>query len=365
MDARGYLETREALAQAPFEPARWADALTSLASLCHATSAQLLSFGPTRFNPMVAPGVGEADVMDFLAIGGMDPATNHGLAAMLRADAGHVVTDHEYLSDHDRRRDPLYNEFFAKYDGHFVSSGVLFREGSRLRNLNLFHHRRQQGLGPNESGLLARLLPHFAKAVDLSIQLEGRAASLSTNAIEQAGPPTILCQADGKIVAAGRKAEAMLLRGDVVGTRDGRLRLSCREAQAELDMRIAAAARRFAPESGSVMVQRPCDRRVRIACAPVPEGDHNRFLEPLALLMIREDDRPMLDRRAVGRTFALTEAETSIAELLIEGAPSSRIAEVRGVSVETVNSQIKSILSKTGCSRRSEIPNLMRMYLSL
>ena len=46
-------------------------------------------------------------------------------------------------------------------------------------------------------------------------------------------------------------------------------------------------------------------------------------------------------------------------------ADSEETTETREVSVETVNSQIKSILSKTGCSKRSEIPNLMRMYLSL
>jgi DNA-binding CsgD family transcriptional regulator len=46
--------------------------------------------------------------------------------------------------------------------------------------------------------------------------------------------------------------------------------------------------------------------------------------------------------------YGLTEAEAEVLRLLVEGHGSTEMAEVRGVSVHTVVSQIKSVLSKTG-----------------
>ena len=363
MDAGGYLETREALLHAPYRPARWTDALNSLASLCDATSVQLLTFGPTRFNAMIAPGVSPEDIQDFVSLGGMTTTANRGLAAMLEAEAGEVITDRAYLSDRQRSKDPLYREFFSRYDGHYVSSGVLFRRGGRLCNLNLFHHSRQGGLSDEAAVAIKRLLPHFSQAVRLSVQLEGRAASLSAGILDRIGVTALMCRGDGKIINTGSRADALLSKGEVISSRNGRLKLPGYVAQSELSGLLAAATNRFDRRSGSLIVRTAAKTPVRIECVPVPEEAHSRLLEPLALVIVHEPAPPsMLDREAARRAFGLTDAEMIITESLLAGASSATIASARGVSVETVNTQVKAILQKTGCSRRTRLANMMRGF---
>ena len=48
-------------------------------------------------------------------------------------------------------------------------------------------------------------------------------------------------------------------------------------------------------------------------------------------------------------------AETQITEYLVEGQSAEFIATKRGVSVETVRTQIKAIMAKLGVSRQVEL----------
>jgi DNA-binding NarL/FixJ family response regulator len=59
--------------------------------------------------------------------------------------------------------------------------------------------------------------------------------------------------------------------------------------------------------------------------------------------------------------YGLTSAETRLLLALLDGACVSGYAESAGVSLNTVRSQLKSILLKTGCRRQAE---LMRKILS-
>jgi DNA-binding CsgD family transcriptional regulator len=51
----------------------------------------------------------------------------------------------------------------------------------------------------------------------------------------------------------------------------------------------------------------------------------------------------------------LTEAETSIAHLLLAGATNAEIAHARGSSIATVSKQVSSLFRKVGVQSRSEL----------
>jgi DNA-binding CsgD family transcriptional regulator len=52
--------------------------------------------------------------------------------------------------------------------------------------------------------------------------------------------------------------------------------------------------------------------------------------------------------------FALTEAESAVLELMADGLTNQQISDRRSKSVETVNSQVKSVLIKTGTANRTQ-----------
>jgi DNA-binding CsgD family transcriptional regulator len=56
--------------------------------------------------------------------------------------------------------------------------------------------------------------------------------------------------------------------------------------------------------------------------------------------------------------FDLTDAESKVLELIVSGSSTDEIAQTRAVSPNTVRSQIKSLLEKTGSSQRADLVRL-------
>lgn len=65
-----------------------------------------------------------------------------------------------------------------------------------------------------------------------------------------------------------------------------------------------------------------------------------------------------IDGEMLAKIFSLTQTEASILELLAEGLTNAQISERRAKSVETVNSQVKSILEKTQSANRTQLIRL-------
>ena len=67
---------------------------------------------------------------------------------------------------------------------------------------------------------------------------------------------------------------------------------------------------------------------------------------------------PVLAQLAVA-VYGLTAIEGMVCQYLSEGFTTREIADKRGVSYETIRSQVKSVLHKTRCQRRSDLIRLL------
>ncbi len=65
-----------------------------------------------------------------------------------------------------------------------------------------------------------------------------------------------------------------------------------------------------------------------------------------------------IDPELVGRFFGLSETECETLQLLVQGYTNQEIAEHRSRGVETINSQVKSLLQKTYTRNRTELAQL-------
>jgi DNA-binding CsgD family transcriptional regulator len=81
---------------------------------------------------------------------------------------------------------------------------------------------------------------------------------------------------------------------------------------------------------------------------------------PLAMVLLHDPRRRLqLDPFMVAAAFDLTPAESQLAVSLAQGMSVNEVAIARGVSIETVRSQVKSIFAKTGTSQQSELVSLL------
>ena len=65
------------------------------------------------------------------------------------------------------------------------------------------------------------------------------------------------------------------------------------------------------------------------------------------------------DTTVLQEVFGLTPTEAMLSSLVGEGLTNNQIADRRCRSVETVNAQIKSLLTKTQCANRTQLVRLL------
>lgn len=97
-----------------------------------------------------------------------------------------------------------------------------------------------------------------------------------------------------------------------------------------------------------------------------PIADHpelERFGENSFLVSLLDTQRAhSLNAETVQRYFPMTESEMAVLDLLVKGHTNAEIAEIRGRSLETINSQTKALIRKSGTRNRTE---LVRVAVSL
>lgn len=68
------------------------------------------------------------------------------------------------------------------------------------------------------------------------------------------------------------------------------------------------------------------------------------------------------DEQLVRAVFSRTKTESELAVLIADGLTNREIADRRSRSVETVNVQVKSLLSKTQCANRTQLVRLLMSF---
>lgn len=351
-------EVTAALNEAPFDPDFWSRALESTARACGAASAQLLSFGPCRFSPIVAPGFSTADISAFVALEGADPAINHGLRAVLSSPLHAILTDADYITDRQRARDQLYNEFFRKFDGHYIASGTVARNGAAVCNLNLFLPERTGGLDAKARQTLKRLLPRFTQALRITSRLDSVATALAASAWDAHNDSVMVCDADGAILHASRRAERLLVRYGLPGHW-----LAGLDAASDAQFRAALkkAVSPVGSESRHCVARLKNGRSLVLDVVPLPRTLSSAI--PNVLVLLHEPGRPKeLDHARLRSVFHLTPAECAVADGLMRRLSSMEIARMRSVSIETVNTQVKALLAKTNMTDRGKLTLLLQDY---
>ena len=95
---------------------------------------------------------------------------------------------------------------------------------------------------------------------------------------------------------------------------------------------------------------------------PLPESERRDSCADVLLLVTDPERHVSFPDGALRSLFRFTAAETEVANGLLMGYSAEEIACLRKVCVSTVRQQVKSMLSKTGTGRQSE---MVRLFMNL
>lgn len=274
---------------------------------------------------------------------------------LVGANHAGFVSERDVFSRAEVAADPFFSELMnPRGMGSVLATAIQIPTG----DLVIFHVQRRLSQGEFDAKMIARLdvlRPHLARAALLATRLKLERFRAAAEALAAVGLPAAILGASGQVLAANDLIQAMShhirwLAGSHLGLKDvagQRLFL-----QAIQDSRIngADAVRSFPivdSTSGAAVVGHiiPTPRRAR----DVFDGAASIFvLTPVAT-------PPGPEVSLIQALFDLTPAEARIAKGIVQGQTIEELAQRFVVSRETVRSQLKSVLAKTGARRQADL----------
>ncbi len=172
-------------------------------------------------------------------------------------------------------------------------------------------------------------------------------------------PGVALIDERGDVVSVNKTLETVLGAADQLVVRRGRIAAVLASENAKLQAAIAHCA--GSADDRSIARDIPVwglrgSAPLIVSVCPV-RGSAVPAGADRPVLIVAVDTAPSvgLDDRFLRDAFQLTDAEALVAKRLVGGDTLSDIAETKGITLHTARSQLKSVMSKMGVSRQSEL----------
>jgi DNA-binding CsgD family transcriptional regulator len=272
--------------------------------------------------------------------------------------AGFLI-DVEYLTPEELDREPIYRDLWRpKGVGWGMGTAVSIPTGEKAT----FILSRRMERGPFErasANRLDELRPHLARSVMISARLRLERARVAGEALAAMGVPALVFNETGKVLSANPLMEAMTgyVRwrafdrfGLIDKSADQLLRDAIAHIDAESEFKVRCFPIRDADAGTTVVAHvipiRLSARDIFLRCAAV-----------LAIMPVAAPQAPPVE--LVQSLFDLTPAEARVARSLASGKTVEDIASDGGVSLATVRTHVRGVLTKTGCDRQADVVALL------
>jgi DNA-binding CsgD family transcriptional regulator len=206
---------------------------------------------------------------------------------------------------------------------------------------------------------LNSLRPHLARAALTANRLGFERARAQAEALQALGLPAAVLRGHGYVLTANALFERMM--PSVFQDRAHRLTVMDDAADGLLGSAFASLVRTSDRSVRSIAIS-ATDERIPMVLhvVPVTGAAQDIFTQATALLVVTPVDRAAVPAAEVLQgLFDLTPAEARVARGIGQAQTVDSVALALGVSRETVRTQLKAVLAKTGVARQAELVNLL------
>ncbi|GHE79429.1 DNA-binding protein [Camelimonas fluminis] len=328
-------------------PELWPAALDRLASLSGCLGGLVFVNSGKRTNWACSPVI-EHSIHRMFDEGWMD--RNDRLAGMLAKGTTGFVRDQDLFDDSEFEDLPMYRDLLIP-EGLGWGSGTFVQTASGDTVVLTVEGRFEDGpVSQSTVQTLDALRPHLARAGVLSALLQLERVQAMLDGLEKSGAPAAVVGDGGKIVGVNGLFEG--LGEQIVSRAHGKIALMDTVANRMLHAAMSSIQRDTTQDLRSVAVPK---RDGLPACIlhviPVRRQARDIFARSEALLIVSHDGKALsIGASILCELYDLTRAEAAVAMDLLQGTSVSGIATAKGRSVETVRSQVKRVLAKTGCA---------------
>ena len=277
----------------------------------------------------------------------------------------HVFTVDDIMSSTEWEQNVYFKMFCGPHDVyHLMGADISTPDGGKLR-FRVTRPKHKPNFSANERALCASFLPHLRRASQLH-NLIDRSESLSdlySQAISRLSVATLVLDESGSVLQSNPVADEILARSDGLKLVGGRLEATYPSDNRVLQQLIRSAFDPDAPKSAEAMsVTRPSGLvNLGVVVESIPSLDWAEEKgQPAALVYIRDASSKSLASEVVTKQlFNLTRAETALAMELANGLSLEEAAEALNIRRNTARAHLRSIFSKTGVRRQTELVRII------
>lgn len=353
LHAVSYDDLVDRIYEAAVGPEFWPEVLRHFADAARSREGVMVATHRDQLRWLVSSPEAETFVQENYRYDGGMERTRRLLA---RSDPA-FVTDRELFSESELAQLPVYHDYLMPSGyGRGVATAIELPDESRI----IFHAEGDHRDGPYEATLVDRLnslRPHLARSAMISARLAFERARTAVETLSGLGYPSCAVASNGKILVANTLfAEASVMwttrAGDKLALIDVR---ASRQLHDSLQM-IAThqGVRSIALAASEAMLP------AVLHIVPVRRSARDLFSQACAILVLTTPSNAVTQEIGLLQAlFDLTPIEASIAARVAAGHSPDFIAVSNGKSIETVRSQLKRVLVKTGCVRQVDLARLL------
>ena len=339
----------------------WYQALEQLAHATGSEFGQLIGLGAESAVPFNVWTVDPAVPKEFAELGYGSPALNPRVEAGMGIPELTVRAEADFISPEQARRHPHYK--WARHHGiGYICLTPLIARPDMLIGLSVCRREQTGHITTTQRDMFSSLAAHVRAAVRTQLLLEGDAAALLVGAMEAMSLTAFACNRSGQVIAMTPAAEQLVLSGRYLKLKNQSLLAEQEKDHAALMKAVMSAARGLsrpgAPLLTSLFIHSASTSLspVIVDVVALPQKAFTFGFRPQLLVVVRglkQDDRQLVGALQAG--FHLTAAEARVALMLAEGQGPQTIADSRGVSINTVRTQVRNLYDKLGVSRQGEL----------
>jgi DNA-binding CsgD family transcriptional regulator len=302
----------------------------------------------------ISPGIA-VGLDSYLSSGkSVNSIAHHRLAA---ADSSGFLADHQLFTEDEYMSDPVTVDWATPYGLHRGAAAGINLPGGDFAIVQVQRLKGRSKFEPEALAALDVFRPHIARAAMLAARWRLERLRSATEALAMVGLPAAVLDLSGRVITANSVIQD--LRTQVVWRAGDRLGLADAAAAQKLTQSLAQA-RSAGGRTGSVFACVAGDERAVVHLLPLTLGARELFDGGYSLLVIIPIEvSGLIDATVIQGLFDLTQAEAKVARAIAEGHSLDEIGRRTGVSIHTVRTQAKTVLSKTGASRQAELAALL------
>ncbi|MBR1156424.1 helix-turn-helix transcriptional regulator [Bradyrhizobium sp. JYMT SZCCT0428] len=360
MPAWNFGPAEQEFAEAGLDPARWVQALTSVASATGSFGAVMLPLSGDAL-PNVPYTESVSRVMEDYFRDGWHSQDERMRTVPTLTQRG-VADDFDGHSADEIAKHPYYQEFLGPHGLRWYA-GVKVACGDDLWAVALQRTIDQGPFSADEKDELARISSRLSTGAAIARALSASAASGALEAFEMSGTAVVLINRHGHVFKANAQAERLLV--DDVTIVKGQL--TAKDIRATTALNRALHNLLWRPTAGlsaPVALPRATGRPLLAYPARLSNSTANALADCQAMvILIDPDSRSPTPETNLRTVFRLTQAEARLATQLARGESLENVADQFGIGKETARSQLKSIFAKTGVHRQAELVAVLAKLL--